>query len=71
MKRIALFLALFPFLLNYSNTAYVAKKVNVTGNSCKVNFSMPETKLAYTHFLPDTTVDTTSNPTNPDTLIKS
>jgi hypothetical protein len=69
MKKFAFFLALFPFLLNYSNSNTFTNKVKVTDNSCKVNFSSATTKLTFSYIMPDTTSDSTS--TSKDTLIKS
>lgn len=71
MKIFALFLILFAFLLNYSNSNTFAKKVKTTGNSCKVNFATDTDMPGYNYIMPDTTIDTTISPVNPDTLIKS
>jgi hypothetical protein len=71
MKIFAFFLVLFAFLLNYSNSNTYAKKVKMTGSSCKVNFATDAAMPGYNYIMPDTTSDTTASPTNPDTLIKS
>ena len=69
MKKFAFLLVLLPFLLNYSNSSAVTKKVKTTGNSSTVNFSSAATELNYNFIMPDSTGDTSKIDT--DTLIKS
>jgi hypothetical protein len=69
MKKFAFFLAVLPFLLIYSNSNAVVKKVKTAGNPVIVNFSGAASGLNSNYMVPDTTDDTTT--TNPDTLIKS